>query len=118
MGLKEMFSLKAVKRGTLVSRCSACGKSGSVSDLISFLLPVHVLLLALMSRVVECLRVEKVGVGSRDGGKLLLVCDGRRACDLDCWSLLVDFFARVGKGRLLKVLLLGIPPMGSSGRQM
>ena len=53
------------------------------------------------------------GEGSLVDGKK---ADGRRECDLDC-EMFDAFLVRVGNGKLLKVLLLGMPPMGSSGRQ-
>lgn len=74
------------------------------------------------SRVMGC--TEESLVCDLDWIEGRRVCDlgsvkrGSRACDLDCPSGLFDFFARDGRGRLLKVLLRGIPPMGSSGRQM
>lgn len=88
-----------------------------MSDLTSFL---RVLSSTATRRLlVDCLRRLKVGVGSRDGGTSSLVGMGSRACDLDSWSLLAaDFLALLGRGRLLNVLLLGMPPTGSSGRQM
>lgn len=65
--------------------------------------------------MVECFLVDADGEGSRLAESK---DDGSLACDLDCTNGLFDFLARVGRGKLLKVLLRGMPPMGSSGRQM
>ena len=44
--------------------------------------------------------------------------DGKRACEEDPRVMVGAFLALVGTGRLENVLLLGMPPMGSSGRHI
>lgn len=61
-----------------------------------------------------CFRVDMGGDGSLVEDS---IADGRRECDFDA-IMGVARRARVGRGRLLNVLLRGMPPMGSSGRQM
>ena len=65
-------------------------------------------------RVCECFRVDAGGDGRRVDGKK---ADGSLACDLD-GRMDVVRLARVGSGRLLNVRLRGIPPIGSSGKQI
>jgi hypothetical protein len=62
---------------------------------------------------IRCLLVDAGGVGSRVAGVRL---EGLRVCESEGMRA-SDFLLRVGNGRLLKVRLRGMPPMGSSGRQ-
>ena len=88
--------------------------SGSVSDLFMRVLMGGTLVSADSNRECECFLFVVGGEGSRVDGSS---DDGSLLCDLDVGTFVV-FLARVGNGRLLNVRLLGIPPMGSSGRQM
>lgn len=113
IGLRVIFSLKAVDRPKLLLCSAGVGRSGSVSDLFTRFLTIGTLLSKEASLLWECRLVEVGGDGSLvEDAK----AEGSRACDLDC-----DKFEAcrplTGTGRLLKVLLLGMPPMGSSGRQ-
>ena len=63
---------------------------------------------------IKCLLVDAGGVGSRVAGVRL---EGLRVYESEGMRA-SDFLLRVGNGRLLKVRLRGMPPMGSSGRHM
>ena len=109
-----MFSLNAVERGILLDCSTLYFNSGSVSDLCNRFLIGGSRLSAEGSLECEYLLVDAGGVGSRvDGcapeGNLESEAEGING---------IAFLTRVGRGRLLNVRLLGIPPMGSSGKQM
>lgn len=109
-----MFSLKAIDRGKLLIRSGLSGSKGIVSDLFILFRTLWYRELATGMLPIRSFLVDAGGVGSRVAGvrlEKLRVCEseGMRAS---------DFLCRVGKGRLLKVRLRGIPPMGSSGRHM
>lgn len=109
-----MFSLKAANRECAALRCSLLPTSnGMVSDLVMRFLVPCALSAAAWKVLLTCLLVDAGGVGSLVFGIKPESCleyetDG---------ALGTTFFARAGRGRLLKVRLRGIPPMGSSGKQ-
>jgi hypothetical protein len=113
IGLRDMFSLKAVERPKLVPCSLGVGSKGSVSDRFTRFLRIGTLLSTEASLLCECFLVEDGGDGRRVPD--VENADGNRACDCD-WDRLEGFLVFTGTGRLLKVLLLGMPPMGSSGR--
>ena len=114
IGLSVMFSLNAVSRVELFGGSAARASNGSVSDLCIRARSAGILVPPEASREWECLRVDMAGDGRRVDGRKP---EGSLECDLEEIKG-ADFFARVGRGRLLNVLLLGMPPIGSSGRQM
>lgn len=106
-----MFSLKAVERGRWLGP-GLKPSSGSVSD--RFILVVTGLDSMDVRRLCEYFLVDMC----RDGSLVEDVkAEGRRECECD-GMMEAGFLLLLGSGRLLKVLLRGIPPMGSSGRQM
>jgi hypothetical protein len=114
IGLSEMFSLNAVERGKLLTWSVLSGSRGIVSDLFILFLTLWYREVATGMFPIRCLLVEAGGVGSRVAGVTL---EGLRLCESEGIRD-SDFLCRVGNGRLLKVRLRGMPPMGSSGRHM
>lgn len=88
--------------------------SGSVSDRFILFWTSGIFVSADVSLLCEYFLVDICGDGSLLGGNNV---DGMRERDID-GTMLVGFLVRLGRGKLLKVRLRGIPPMGSSGRQM
>lgn len=84
-----------------------------VSDLAMRLRTPCALSTAAEKLLLTCLLVEAGGVGS------LVVGTKPESClEYETGSAFEDaFFALVGNGKLLKVRLRGIPPIGSSGKQ-
>ena len=97
----------------MVDRSSPPISKGMVSDLFIRLRTPCAFSIADAKLPLTCLLVEAGGVGSlvvgtKPGSCLEYDADG---------VLIATFFARVGRGKLLKVRLRGIPPIGSSGKQ-
>jgi hypothetical protein len=117
MGLSDMFSLKAVDRGKWLDGWPASRpRRGSVSDLFIRLRAGGGPLASVdIRRLCECFLVEEGGDGRRVFGRR---AEGSLAWDFDGPITVEVFLLRAGTGRLLNVLLRGIPPIGSSGRQM
>lgn len=101
-----MFSLKAVERGMLLIWSTFNWRSGSVSDRLA-------LFLTWCWWLMLCFRCVIEGDGRRAEG---ITAEGSLECDMD-GIMGVGLRRRVGRGRLLSVRLLGMPPMGSSGKQ-
>lgn len=114
MGLSDMFSLKAVGRGRLLIWSVLSGSRGIVSDLFILFRTFWYREVGTGMFPIICFLVEAGGVGSRVAAVRL---EGLRVCELEGVRV-SDFLFLVGNGRLLKVRLRGMPPMGSSGRHM
>ena len=114
MGLSEIFSLKAVDRGRLLIWSTLSGSRGIVSDLFIRLRTLWYREAATGMFPIRCFLVEAGGVGSLVAATWL---EGMRLCDSGR-SRASDFLFLIGNGKLLKVRLRGMPPMGSSGRHM
>jgi hypothetical protein len=112
IGLSERFSLKAVGRGRLLICSALSGSKGIVSDLFILFRTLWYRVVGTGKLPIKCFLVEAGGVGKRVARVRL---DGLRVCDSEGMRD-SDFLCRVGNGRLLKVRLRGMPPMGSSGR--
>ena len=117
IGLSEMFSLKAVDLVMLLAEWRGpIPSNGSVSDLFTRLRTDGWLLVSAdMRRLWECFLVDDGGDGSLVFGSKAL---GSLACEREESIIAGVFLARAGTGRLLNVLLRGIPPIGSSGRHI
>jgi len=85
-----------------------------VSDLFILFRTIGIATAAEASLVCECFLFETGGEGRRVEDSS---AEGNRECVFDDTSG-TAFLARVGSGKLLNVLLRGMPPIGSSGRQM
>ena len=113
IGLRDRFSLKAVGRGKLVIWLVLSGSKGMVSDLFILFRTFWYLEDDVGMLPIRCLLVEAGG----DRRRVAVVrFEERRVCESE-GTRTSGFLLREGIGRLLKVRLRGIPPMGSSGRQ-
>jgi len=113
-GLSEMFSLKAVERPTALAGPVLTGSSGSVSDRFTRFLITAGFASADISFVLLGSRECIAGNGRREGG---ICAEGSLEWEVEA-VIPAALRPRDGRGRLLNVLLLGMPPMGSSGRRM
>jgi hypothetical protein len=113
IGLRDRFSLKAVGRGKLVIWPVLDGSKGMVSDLFILFRTFWYLEDDVGMLPIRCLLVEAGGEGRRVA---VVRFEERRVCESE-GRRASGFLLRDGIGRLLKVRLRGMPPMGSSGRQ-
>ena len=114
IGLRVIFSSKAVDLGRKPDRSMPADSRGSVSERFILVFVFIALEPSVVKPVTECFRVVVGGDGMRVDGSCR---DGNLMCDFEV-VIPVFLRARVGSGKLLNVRLLGMPPIGSSGRQM